>query len=187
MTLDHLPVAVAAVRAQCRPDGERPRPSRHFGREAAEHRPVVVAAEIRRRRRERALVQGGIPDERGAAVVRHVEPLVAVEGDGVSPLDPVHEVPGRGRERREETERAVDVEPRAVLLGQIGQLGDRVEPTGVDLARRRAQDRRRSSSPRSAASSASRSSRPVASAANVCTWRRPIPSMARALTALAWT
>ena len=93
-----------------------------------------------------------------------------------------------GVTRREETERAVDVQPGAVLLGKVCHGCERIE-----AARR--SPRRRSptriagepSSSRSARPSAPHVERPGRVAAKVRICRRPMPSIASALTALAWT
>ena len=52
-----------------------------------------------------------------AAVVGHVEPLVAVGRPRVGHLDAVGEVAGRRARRRPQPERAVDVHPGAVVVG----------------------------------------------------------------------
>ena len=52
-----------------------------------------------------------------AAVVRDVEPLVAVDGPRVGGLEPRGEVPGGRAGRRPQAEGAVDVDPCAVVVG----------------------------------------------------------------------
>ena len=108
MPLDHRRVAAAPVGAERRPDGQRARAPRHLRRQVAEDRPVgLLAAEVRRRGRERAVVDLRVVDERRAAVVRHVQPLVPVDADRVRALDPRDQRarrrarrPRRGRTRR---------------------------------------------------------------------------------------
>ena len=60
---------------------------------------------------------------------------MGVGGDGVGALNARGEVSGTRGQRREEPERAVDVQPGAELLGQAGKVGQRIEVTGVGLAR----------------------------------------------------
>src|SRR3977135_1152470 len=69
-----------------------------------------------------------------ARVVRDVEPLVAVDRDGVCTLHPLGEMPRQRRDRGEQAEGTVNVQPRVVLTGQRGHVVQRVEITGVDVA-----------------------------------------------------
>src|SRR5207302_10833586 len=84
--------------------------------------------------RERSGEERRGADEREARVVWHVEPLVAVRNDRVRALDASGEMRRLPRRAREEPERAVDVEPRAVTLGEIGEGVDRIEVARVHLS-----------------------------------------------------
>jgi hypothetical protein len=68
---------------------------------------------------------------------------VPVDRDRVRALRAGREVRGARGEPREEAERAVHVEPGVVLLGEVGELVDRIEVAGVHLARVRDEDRGR--------------------------------------------
>ena len=135
VALHHRAVAVAAVGAQRRPDRQRAGAPRVLGRQEA----GVGARVVGRREVGRADVEGprqpaGVAHEREAAVVGHVQPLVPVAGDRVRALDSLGQRTRLRREAREQAEGAVDVQPGAVRLGQVGDRGDRVEVAGVDLA-----------------------------------------------------
>src|SRR5439155_8780203 len=98
------------------PDAEGSCPTRHLGPEGAERRAVgVVAAEVGSRGGEGAPVCLGVTDEGCRAVIWDVQPLVAVDRDGMCTLDAGDELERRRRGRCEEAERTVDVQPRSVL------------------------------------------------------------------------
>ena len=65
----------------------------------------------------------------------------------MSSLDAVEQVSSPRRGAREEPECAVDVEPGAVTLGEVGEIGDRIEVPRVHFARVSDQDRRRAVEP----------------------------------------
>ncbi len=187
IVLDDRAMAVATVRAERRPDREGPRTARHLRAAVAPVRLRLVdvgqvgGAGAAEHRREQRLVA----DEREPVLVRNVEPLMAVGDDRVGSVDTVHQVLRPRRQRREQPEGAVDVEPGAVALREVGHLLERVEVAGVHLARaadRRSPGRHRAS--RSAASIASRSTRPTSSRASFRTVARPTPSMPSALMSL---
>ena len=67
---------------------------------------------------------------------------MAVGDHRVGPLDALDEMPGSFGQRREQPERTVDVEPRAVPLRQIRHRGDRIEIARVHLAGASDHDRR---------------------------------------------
>ena len=73
-------------------------------------------------------------DQREAALVWHVKPLVRVRGDRVGAFHAVHQMSGSRGERREDSERGIQMQPRAAALGDISEVADRVEITGIDLA-----------------------------------------------------
>ena len=128
VALDHRAVARAAVRAKRRPHRDRARSPRRLG--ARE----LVAGEICGREPERRVQRCRVAQEGEPAVVGHVEPLVSVRDDRIGALDAGREL-GRARgQPGEEAEGAVDVEPGAVALGEVGHPLDRVEVAGVHLA-----------------------------------------------------
>ena len=80
--------------------------------------------------------------EHEARVVRDVQPFVRVGRPRVGAFDAVHQRPEIRRCRSPETERTVDVQPRARRFGRVGDLGQRVDRPGVHLADLGADDRR---------------------------------------------
>ena len=135
-------VALAAVRAQRRPDRERPRPPRHLRPQVPPVRlRVVEIGQVRGAAAEHRGLQRGVAHEREPRLVRHVQPLVAVGDHRVGPLEPFDEMRGALGQRREQPERAVDVQPRAVALGQVGHRA------AADRSRRRSPRRRSRSRP----------------------------------------
>jgi hypothetical protein len=64
---------------------------------------------------------------RSVAVVGHVQPLVAVDADRAGTVDASKKVLRRWRGPGEQAERAVDVQPCAVRLGELGHRRDRIE------------------------------------------------------------
>ena len=143
MALDHLPVAGPAPGAERGPDGDRAGALRRLRRQVAVRRLRLVFREVGGGEREDLGEQPGIADEGEPAVVRDVEPLVPVGDDGVRPVDPLRQRCDPRRDAREEPEGAVDVQPGAVLLGEVGELGQRVELAHVHVARVADDDRGR--------------------------------------------
>jgi hypothetical protein len=82
---------------------------------------VAQIGNARARHAERRAQPGGFADEHEPALVRHVEPLVRVGGDAVG----------------------VHVQPGAELLGQVGDVGQRVEVARVGFPGGGRQYRRR--------------------------------------------
>ena len=158
VALDHLAVAGAPVGSQRRPDRERAGAPRRLGAQVAEGRLGLLVREVGGGEREDAREQGGVADEGEAAVVGHVQPLVAVRDHRVGALDARGQRRRPRRDAREQPEGAVDVEPGAVLLGQVGQRVDRVEVARVHLAGVADDDRRRAAEvPRARARAPARS------------------------------
>ena len=121
--------AVAAERAQRRPDRHAAGPPgelRHLLERVA-GAAVVLDQVAGRARPSRSAAACGSGDDRDAAVVRDVERLVRVGRPGVGALEPVDEVAQPGRRRGPEPERAVDVDPGAVLVGHRDRRPQRVE------------------------------------------------------------
>ena len=84
----------------------------------------------------------GIAQQRDAVVVGDVEPLVRVRGPGVRLGQALDEF-ATGRVRQcPQAEGSVDVQPSAALTGPGHDLRERVERSGVDLTRLRADEDR---------------------------------------------
>ena len=124
-------------------------------------------------------VRGAVGDDRQAAVVGHVEPLVGVGGPAVGALEPAREVaqrratpPPTGRTRR-----------RRAATRPTARTGTRSAPAGRTRRSSRCPPaRRRSPGPRpSSRASASGSIAPWASAATRCAASRPSPIIRSAL------
>ena len=81
-------------------------------------------------------------DEGQPGVVGDVEPLVRVGGPRVGASDAGDEVAVRGRGAGPQAEGAVDVDPGAVLVGDVAHGVEGIERAAVDLARLRAHDGR---------------------------------------------
>ena len=83
--------------------------------------------EVGRAARERLAVEGGVLEQHEADAVRHVQPLVPVDGQRVGALEPGDELRRRLPEPEERAERSVGVQPQTVLLADVGDGLDRVE------------------------------------------------------------
>ena len=83
-----------------------------------------------------------VADQGDAAVVGRVQPLMGVGRPGVGLAHTGYLPGGGGRGRRPEPERAVHVDPRAVLAGPGDQRHERVAGAAVDVARLQAHQRR---------------------------------------------
>ena len=142
VALDQVGDAVAAELAQRGPHRER------AGAAGGLRRPVGAVAlggaghgEVGAGEGERARQRRRVAHDRERAVVGHVEPLVGVERPGVGQLDAGGQVRAAGRGGGPEPERAVDVEPGAVLAADGGDLRERVEGARVHVAGLGADDR----------------------------------------------
>ena len=82
-----------------------------------------------------------VAHEGDAAVVGNVEPLVRVGGPRVGALDAGDERSARGRGGRPESERAIDVHPRAGGSRARDNVGERIERAGVHVAGLQTDDR----------------------------------------------
>ena len=83
---------------------------------------------------EGGAVQVAAADQHAAGVVLDVEPFVEVEGERIGTLDAGEQRPVRGAQDRERAERAVDVQPEALLARDVGERGEIVDRAGVDRA-----------------------------------------------------
>ena len=72
---------------------------------------------------EGAPQQRAVAHEEAAALVRLVEPLVRIERDRVCELDPGERLAAALGQRREAAVGGVDVQPRAALAADLGDLG----------------------------------------------------------------
>lgn len=87
---DHPGERIEAVRLQGEPHLERAESARQLGSILAEPRLAVGQAALRRRQvvapgRERGAVRGLVLHQHAARVVRHLQPFVEIEGDGIGP------------------------------------------------------------------------------------------------------
>ena len=85
---------------------------------------------------------GGVAHDRDAAVVGGVECLVRVGRPRVGLVHTLDEVAQSGRGGRPQAERAVDVHPGPVVVGEPDRLGERVERARVQVAGLQADHRR---------------------------------------------
>ena len=92
-----------------------------------------------------------VAQEGEADPVREVQPLVAVDGDRVGQLDPVHERRRSLAEPEEGAEGGVDVEPQALAGAEVRDLAQRVRRARVRGGRVRDHDRGDAAAARSAA------------------------------------
>ena len=118
------------------PELDAARPARHLRREVRTARASLAGHEIRRQTIAIAARSAvGVADERDAAVVADVGPLVRRR----SPTSPRRSKPSarcaeRGRRRGPEAERAVDVHPRAGVARPPQISRRRIERAGVHVA-----------------------------------------------------
>ncbi len=124
-------------------DGEAARAPRRL------RRPVHRLARLVRRSHQvggadahRRAMRRRMRGEHQPGVVGHVQPLVRVGRAGVGALDAADVVAQRIACRRPQAERAIDVQPRAVRRGEIGDGVDRIERARVHVAGLRADNRR---------------------------------------------
>ena len=87
-------------------------------------------------------MQLGILEQHEADAIRHVQPLVTVDGERVGALHPGDEPRGRLPEPEERTERPVGVQPDVMPRADVGDRIDRIGGAGVDGADHRDHDRR---------------------------------------------
>src|ERR1051325_2870265 len=80
-------------------------------------------------------VREGVAHDDDAVVVRDVEPLVRVGGPRVSELRAIEERALGAAGTGPQSERAVDVEPPAARVHGLGDLPQRIDGAGVDVAR----------------------------------------------------
>ncbi len=136
VALDEVDEPGPPERSERGEDREPARPARRFGR------PVVVVAlaalgldVVRGAEGHRRVVGRGVADEDEPRVVRHVEPLVGVGRPRIGLGGAGHQVAQRRDRGGPDPERAIDVDPGAALVGDRDQLLERIEGTGVHVAR----------------------------------------------------
>ena len=83
---------------------------------------------------ERAPQQGAVADEKAAALVRLVEPLVRIDRDRVRQLDPGERLASALGQRREATVRSIDVQPGTGGAADLGDLRQRIDRPGARAA-----------------------------------------------------
>ena len=116
---------------------------RLWAEEAVSRARAVRARQVRRARHAECTAQTlRLGKQRKTAFVWHIEPLVRVCGNRLSAFHAPDQMSRPRGDRSEHTERTVKVEPGAVAFGDVGQVGDRVEVTGVDLTGVADDDRR---------------------------------------------
>src|SRR5687768_13931719 len=84
-----------------------------------------------------------ISNESKTTIKGNVEPLVSIRGPRVAQLQPAHEMSAPFARRRPQSERTIDVYPRAILLRDRDQRFKLVIRTRVDITRLQKDDRRR--------------------------------------------
>ena len=183
---DDLPIPSAARRAQGAPDGEGAKAAgiiRHVFERVPRTR-LVIQVQIGRARAERIAQISCIAHEDEPAVVRNVQPLVAIGCDRSSLLDAVEHMLVVGRERRVETKRSIDVQPGPARMRRaaLRHAADGIERAGVHLARGGDDDDRPVDGGQCSVE-AGEVDRAVAGG-NGTESPRPSPSMPRALTSL---
>src|SRR5215469_4908202 len=72
--------------------------------------------------------------DRDAAVVRHVEPLVAIDGPGISEFGAFGERAKRRADACPQAECAINMYPAPVFVYGVGNFSKRIEPSGVHIA-----------------------------------------------------
>src|SRR5205814_8415617 len=103
---------------------------------------LALAGEIGRAVRHGRRVCVGVSAEGVTAVVRDVEPLVAVRRPGVRGPDAGHQMTGGRTGRGPQPEGPVDVDPRAVAVSHLRRADEVVKGASIDVARLQTHDRR---------------------------------------------
>ena len=101
-----------------------------------------ISNQVVRRNRHRGGQICGVFYKGDAGVIGHIEPLVRVGRPAVRLLHAVSQVSSRAGSCRPQTEGPVHVYPGARRPGCVANLGNRVECSGVDIARLGANDGR---------------------------------------------
>ena len=128
----HVGNARAAQCSQHRPHLDLAGALRRLGRVV--HRfETIVRREISGDRRKRSPKRPRTSDDRDAAVVGDVEPLVTVGGPRVRSVQALDEIGAARIGERPQTERTIDVEPTVARRHPVGDLVERVEGAGVHL------------------------------------------------------
>ena len=98
---------------------------------------ALLGPEIHRNQAPRVAEQSPVADERAPALHRHGEPLVRVERERVRALEPGVARRERRVRRADRAVGAVDVEPQALGLAEVGHRVERVDRARVDRPRAR--------------------------------------------------
>ena len=136
MPLDHRGDPLAAIGLDQRPHRNAAGPAAELGHIVRRH-PVALrdGRQIARPLRHRPVEDRLVAHDRKAAIIRHLQPFVAVGDPGIGKLDAGGQMLQRWRGPRPQAERAIDMQPGVVRLGDRRDLGERIEVAGVDLAR----------------------------------------------------
>ena len=124
----------------------------------------IFGHEVRIANRQAAQMGLAMPHGDEAAVLRHVQPLVAIRRPAVGQVDPRGERVEPRAGAGEQSERAIDVHPGAVAMRQRHQRRERIEDAEIQVARVERDDRR---------AAAVRRARPRASPVRAVRRRRP--------------
>ena len=81
-------------------------------------------------------MEGGVPHQDEACVVRHLAPFVEIEGNGVGALDAGEPRSNFRSQHGESTIGAVDVQPNPFCVGDMRKPGEIVDRADIDGARR---------------------------------------------------
>src|SRR5258706_16362740 len=87
-------------------------------------------------------MEDAVAYEGKAAFVRHVQPFVPVDRHRIGAFDSLDKVSGERRDRGEQTEGPVHVQPRTVSTLELVHLSQSDEVAGVDVAHGRYLDGR---------------------------------------------
>ena len=139
--LDQLGEPLAAERAQRRVDRHGASAAGHLGH-VVERLAAALVREVAGAHAHGGAHRRAVGHDRQRAVVGHVQPLVRVDRPGVGALGPARQVAKPRARSRPQPERAVDVQPRAVLVRGVGDVGEWIERAGVHLTRLCTDDRR---------------------------------------------
>ena len=96
---------------------------------------AIERREVSGRHIERGAVRLLIAHQSATRLIRHVQPLVQIECDGVGLLETGDQRAQIGHQCRERAERAVNVEPQSLIARDLCEGAQVVGSAGVDGAR----------------------------------------------------
>ena len=127
VVLDRLPERLGPVGAEREPELQGAERAGVLERDVDHVARAALVRDVRLVVREGIEEVLAAADEKNAAGLRKVEPLVRVERDRVDAVEPGEQVRRRGSRRRRQPVGAVDVQPDALLRADVRQGGDRVD------------------------------------------------------------